>query len=239
VDRVTIDYPVDLRLVADCVDSSPDAIRQLNPSLLRLTTPKAGFTLNLPPGAAQRFQESIAAVPADKRLWWRYHKVAAGETLASIAHDYRVTARAITEVNGLQADEITPDTKLVIPLAVGKHPPGDAASAAYSRHPTRYKVRSGDTVLSVADDFNVPPEKLRSWNHMKGNALRRGRVLVIYRPVAESPPDRAAHHKSHKKNNLQASARASAKPVRARPRAKPRSSHPPSSATVAATASQR
>jgi len=40
VDQVRIDYPVDLRLVAACVDTSVDYLQQLNPSLLRMTTPK-------------------------------------------------------------------------------------------------------------------------------------------------------------------------------------------------------
>ncbi|MGH9581053.1 MAG: LysM peptidoglycan-binding domain-containing protein, partial [Terriglobales bacterium] len=53
----------------------------------------------------------------------------------------------------------------------------------------------GDSVLSVADDFGVPPEKLRSWNRMKGNDLKRGRVLRIYRPV---PGGRSAQNASGK-----------------------------------------
>lgn len=232
-DHLAIDYPVDLRLVAQCVDATPDLIRQLNPSLLRMSTPKQGnFDLNLPAGTAQKYQESIAAIPADKRLWWRYHKVADGETLASIAHTYKVTATSITEVNGLTPDEISPSTKLLIPLPVGKHAPGDLESAVYSRHPTRYKVRSGDTISSVADDFNVPAEKLRRWNHIKGDSLRRGRVLVIYRALAEAPPpSRTAHRKYHKKKSLQVSAKPSSTPAKGKPRRK--ATHPPSSATVA------
>src|SRR5215471_2235381 len=209
VDRVNIDYPVDLRLVAECVDATVDTLQDLNPSLLRMTTPKEGtFALNLPAGTGQRYQEAIAAIPADKRVWWRYHKVAGGETLASIAKEYKTTAKAITEVNGLTAEEVSPDTKLVIPIAEGKHAPGDVESMVFSRHATRYRVRRGDTVLSVADDFGVPPEKLRQWNHLKGNELRRGRTLYIHRPVPAGHPEpelRASSVKSKKTNSLQAS----------------------------------
>src|SRR5207253_8968267 len=38
-DTVNIDYPVDLRLVAQSVDASPSEVQDLNPSLLRMTTP--------------------------------------------------------------------------------------------------------------------------------------------------------------------------------------------------------
>src|SRR6202007_1340057 len=48
-DIVRIDYPVDLRLVAECVDVSAADLQDLNPSLLRLTTPKdKEFDLSLP-----------------------------------------------------------------------------------------------------------------------------------------------------------------------------------------------
>src|SRR5271167_2115191 len=39
-DTVKIDYPIDLRLVAECVDAKAEDLADLNPSLLRLTTPK-------------------------------------------------------------------------------------------------------------------------------------------------------------------------------------------------------
>jgi len=241
VDTVSLDYPVDLRLVAECVDSSAGVIQQLNPSLLRMSTPKQGnFTLNLPTGAAARFQEAIAAIPVDKRVWWRYHKVAEGETLASIARQYKTTPRVITEVNGLEASEVTPETKLIIPIAAGKHAPGEAESAAFSRHATRYRVRSGDTVLSVADDFNVPPERLRRWNHMKGNALRKGRVLLVYRPLPAGEIQ-SASHKYRKKSNLRGATHAGVTPAKAKKSTR-HTGRPPSSATLAgdaATARQR
>ena len=42
--------------------------------------------------------------------------------------------------------------------------------------PTHYKVRKGDTLYSVADDFEVPVDKLRKWNHLRGTALAPGRT---------------------------------------------------------------
>ena len=39
-DTVKIDYPIDLRLAAECVDATAEQLLDLNPSLLRMTTPK-------------------------------------------------------------------------------------------------------------------------------------------------------------------------------------------------------
>ena len=43
------------------------------------------FELRLPAGLKDRYEQAIAAIPPDMRVWWRYHKVAPGDTLTSIA----------------------------------------------------------------------------------------------------------------------------------------------------------
>ena len=183
-DTVTIDYPVDLRLVAECVDSDVAALQDLNPSLLRMTTPKSGsFDLHLPAGTADKFQSAIAAIPVDKRVWWRYHKVGSGETVAEIARQYRTTARAIEEVNNLDDGDLQTDAKLIIPVTPGRRDRAEVAGMVFAKHPTFYRVRKGDTILSVADDFGVPAARLRRWNGLKGDRLRAGARLRIYKPV--------------------------------------------------------
>ncbi len=195
VDQVTISYPVDLRLVAECVDTPVDRLQELNPSLLRLTTPKdQSFTLNLPAGSRERYENAIAAIPVDMRTWWRYHQVEYGESLASIARKYHTSTSSIAEANSLTDGEVKVGSKLIIPVAPGR-PGGE--TVAYSHRATHYKVRKGDTVDSVADDFQVPADKLRKWNHLHGTALVPGRMLLIYKPTSSSGPEVASS--SHSK----------------------------------------
>src|SRR5271165_3128120 len=190
MDQVAITYPVDLRLVAECVDTSVDHLQELNPSLLRLTTPKdQSFTLNLPAGSSERYEKEIAVIPVEMRTWWRYHRVEYGDSLASIAHKYHTSPSSIAEANSLAGSEVKIGSKLIIPIAPGRQA---GETAAYSHHPTHYKVRKGDTVDSVADDFEVPVEKLRKWNHLQGTTLAPGRVLVIYKPVSSGSPEVAS-----------------------------------------------
>jgi membrane-bound lytic murein transglycosylase D len=207
VDRVSIDYPVDLRLAAEAVDVSVSMLQDLNPSLLRMTTPKEGeFELRLPAGTADPFQKAMASIPKDMRVWWRYHRVAPGDTISTLARRYRTTSEAILEVNDLEKDQLLAETKLIIPVAPGRRPMGEE-DLLYSKKATRYRVRKSDTVLSIADDFGVPPEKLRQWNRIKGNSVHQGRVLRIYRPVGvqgasqESARGKGAHKKGAQATN--------------------------------------
>ncbi|HUS18840.1 MAG TPA: LysM peptidoglycan-binding domain-containing protein [Terriglobales bacterium] len=179
-ETVKVDYAVDLRLVAEAIDQPLDLLMELNPSLLRRTTPKdEEFNLKLPLGTRARYIAAMEAIPRDKRVAWRYHKVAPGESLSTLAKKYRTTAQAISEVNNLEGNELEADAKVIIPVS-GRT--SDTATT-FAKKPTRYTVRKGDTVLTVADDFGVPAERVRRWNRLKGNSLRKGRTLLIYKPV--------------------------------------------------------
>jgi membrane-bound lytic murein transglycosylase D len=186
-DVVKVNYPVDLRLVAECVDVPIEQMVDLNPSLLRRTTPKdQPFDLRLPPGSKEKYEAAIETIPLEKRVAWRYYKVQPGDTLAGIARKYRTTERAISQANNLQEGPLASDAKLVIPVNGA-----GAGRIVYSRYASHYKTHTGDTVLTVAEDFGVPPDRLRRWNRLKGNDLRHGRVLVVYKPLAPGEADKA------------------------------------------------
>ena len=207
---VKVDYPVDLRLVAECIDAPVERLADLNPSLLRRTTPKdQTFELRLPEGAKEKYEQTIAAIPKDKRVMWRYYRVQSGDTLAGIAKKYLTTEKSIASANDLGTSrELTPDSKLVIPVSGS----AEGGAVVYSKHPTRYKVRKGDTVLSVADDFGVAPDRLRRWNRLKGNQLSNARTLVIYKPLAPGEHDATAvkHRRKKSKATTKTAARHSA-----------------------------
>jgi LysM repeat protein len=140
----------------------------------------------LPAGTADKFQIAVASIPVDKRVWWRYHKVQGGETLASIARTYHTTPKAIAEANdlndGLNNSAVAPETRLIIPIAAGKQ----ADTSTYAHAITHYKVRKGDTVESVAENFGVSAKMVRGWNHLKGSSLAGRKVLYLHLPVTRA-----------------------------------------------------
>jgi LysM repeat protein len=134
------------------------------------------------------------------RLWWRYHMVHSGDTLASLSRTYRVPAKSIAQANHLDGNELEADAKLVIPIPAGKHL---ADTATYARRITRYKVHAGDTVETVAENFGVSPQMLRRWNGLRGDSLRGRRVLALHLPVTPTSDatEAAASRSSKSKRN--------------------------------------
>jgi membrane-bound lytic murein transglycosylase D len=188
-DTVKPGRAIDLRLVAETIDVDVATLRALNPSLLRMATPDdPEFVLHLPQGASGKFSAEIADIPPDKWVSWRRHRVESGETLSSIAKTYRVTAVAIAEANGLQRGaELQPGEKLIIP----------AARPVEETKPrlVRYRVRRGDTLGGIADQFSVTSEQVLKWNGLKTAKVSRGMVLRIY-TVGGTPESHPVHHAS-------------------------------------------
>ena len=177
-DTVTINYSVDLRLVSDLVDAPVDELMALNPSLLRMATPPdTSFDLHLPAGTAALFQQRIAAIPESKRNAWRYHRVTADDTLASVARTYRVTVAELAAANQLERDgrASTASRRWWCPCA---RPPRRRAHAVST--PRAAATRwSRSPIASVSRSI-----QLRRWNKIPaGVKVEPGRRLHVAEPA--------------------------------------------------------
>lgn len=202
-ETVKINYPVDLRLVAECADVPLAELQDLNPSLLRTVTPKGSFDLHLPMGATEKYKSAIASIPPDMRVWWRYHTVEPGETMMSVARSLHTTAHAIAQANQLEINTpIEAGAKLVIPIAPGRHSSGEAQT--FAKRLTVYHIKRGDTLQSVADNLGIAPATIRHWNRLKGDSLAGHRVLYVHLPVSPgaAPQETRTASKSKRSSHL-------------------------------------
>ena len=192
-DTVAIDYSVDLRLAADLVDVPTQQLLELNPGLLRLSTPPASaltepFQLHLPSGTAAIFQQRIANFPGDKRNQWRYHRVKPDDSLSSVAQSYHVSVEQLATVNQLQRnDDLAGIEALIVPVPL---------PAAPIKHSEIYRARRGDTLVTIADRFSVSLEDLHRWNHLAGNSVAAGQRIRVEEPLRLASQARDRSHKS-------------------------------------------
>ena len=190
-DTVTTDYAVDLRLVSDIVGVPVQEISALNPSLLRMSTPPDdSFDLHLPAGTGALFQSEIAEIPVDKRRYWRLHTVEPSDTLDSVARAWHVAPTELAFVNQLSPGaDLSGVDRLVIPVA-----PSNESGALRN---ALYRIRRGDTLVTIADRFGVTIAQLRRWNHLRGNEVEPGRHLYVAEParISASSRRRSSRHR--------------------------------------------
>ncbi len=202
-DTVSVDYAVDLRLVADVTDASLPEIVGLNPSLLRMTTPRdEDFDLHLPVGTRDVYLKRIKDIPEDKRTSWRFHVVRPGESLDSIASSFHDRPSEIATANDLTADAtIHAGDELIVPVT-------NAVAAPHAMH---YVTRIGDTLVTVADRFNVSVEDLRRWNHLSSTTLKPHRTLDVAQPVHLAPVTHVRAKTSHAGTSVHVASKTKAK----------------------------
>ena len=200
-DTVTVDGAISVNLISELTDSSVSEIVALNPALLRLSTPRdASYDLHLPPGTKEAYLTRLKDIPEEDRATWRFHVAKAGETLDGIAASFHLSTATLASYN-----EITPNQ----PLEAGDELVVPISGASSSTGQQRYRVGRGDTLVTVADRFNVSVEQLRTWNPSLGARLTSGRTISVAEPVHLAPSARgrrALHRSAASPHSVQRSA---------------------------------
>lgn len=103
------------------------------------------------------------------------HKVKEGENLTAIASKYNVSVNDIMEWNNLDDDVIVPGQELNV-----SKPTTGKSNNETAKNKT-YKVKKGDTLASIAEEFNVSMSNLKKWNNLESDGtIYAGQVLKLY-----------------------------------------------------------
>ncbi len=186
---------VDLRVIAECAGTGLEWMQLLNPELRRLATPaNRTFEVKVPQGRAQSARRCLDQLPAEKRVTFRTHTVARGQTLASVARQYGTKVSDIASANSIdlrQSKRLARGTELIIPIPRASVPPPrrPAVSAASTpevadltagRVRIQYRVRPGDTLTAIAARYRTTVQELMSWNKLSGSQLAAGNLLTVF-----------------------------------------------------------
>ncbi len=190
-DEVTIDSMTDLQVIAEAAGTTLETIQELNPQLLRRTTPRiAEYTLRVPVGRARHFRVAYAAIPVEDRVRVAEHVVSQGETLSRIGDDYGLSWRAIADYNGIRNPRrVRAGTKLLIPVAQGA---GGASVPSTVRPETVQRtgvgqgdkvvhtVRRGESLWLIARAYDTTVANVKRWNGLRSDRLNQGDRLDVY-----------------------------------------------------------
>lgn len=199
LDTVLVPPAVDLRRIAEWAGVTADDIQILNPELRRWTTPirGTGYELNVPAETAEIVRERLAAASPNELNALQWYTVKRGETLTTIARKLRVNRTDLAEANYLRlASKVSAGQKLLIPRmpsasllarAASGRPVDTAANdvvepAADGDEETAtvtYRVRSGDTLFSIAKRHGTTVDSLKALNNLRSSALKIGTRLLV------------------------------------------------------------
>jgi membrane-bound lytic murein transglycosylase D len=189
-ETVTLDQPADFRTLAQVAGVPAEHWRELNPALIRWSTPPglSGYSLRIPAGAKPDFLDDLARLPPSDRVSWITHRVRKGETALVIAKRYGAKLQVLLNMNGLKKGQaLTPGGVLLVPSSVaapamtstdpGVDRPGRTVAR---RESARHTVQRGETVAEIARIHGVSTNELQRLNGLSRNAsLRPGQKLKL------------------------------------------------------------
>ena len=187
LDSVILSGGTGLDLIARLADVSLESMRELNPHLLRLVTPPGeSYAVRVPAGSAEIVRARYADVPVAERSAVTMHKVKAGETVATVAKKYGVTAELVRSANRLSTrSRVKSGATLFIPVSrtlpasVFRAPEPIVTAAGTTR---THIVRKGETLSGIAKRYGVSVASLRSTNRLSTKSMvRSGQKLLVRR----------------------------------------------------------
>lgn len=138
---------------------------------------RAGQTLKIPQITSQTYASSSTKSTSSNRTSSRY-KVKSGDTLGGIAEKHGVRLSALKSANNIKGSTIRRGQVLTIPGS-NRSNVSSTSTQATKRSSTKYKVRSGDTLGTVAQKHGVKIASIKSANNIKGSTIRVGQTLTI------------------------------------------------------------
>jgi membrane-bound lytic murein transglycosylase D len=200
-DSIVVPGMTGLDVIARLADTTVAAVRELNPQYLRLATPPGvSAVLRVPAGRGPSTEAAYALLPVERRVTFVEHIVSRGETLGGIAHRYRVSLRLLTEANPKLRGRLKIGRRVIVPtggavsgrVAQRIADPVVPAGASPSGF---HRVRRGENLIGLAEEYGVSVRDLRQWNGLdEAGRIRAGERLRVASPKQRSPAARAGGH---------------------------------------------
>lgn len=200
---------MDVKLAARLAEMPLSDFISLNPAhngpVLAANGPR---TLLLPVEKADTFTTNLSSY-SKPLVSWQSYSARKGERLDKIAKKFGTTISALTEYNQivLHKNKLAMNQSLLVPLRNNDNSDliavnlksAEPESISVTSEKASHKVKSGDTIYSIARRYNVSTAQLKAWNHLKTNQITHGQTLAIQRNV---PADNSAIKTAAKSGKL-------------------------------------
>ena len=187
-EEVVLEHSADLAVLSRVAGIKVKTLRKYNPELRQSATPADNpYLLKLPKGKKEQFLARWNSIPESERFAPQFivHRVRYGESLWTISKKYGASIHDIAAVNKIRnRHRIKVGNKLKVPLKGGvlrtwgtKDNGGPAG-----HYKVTYKVKRGDTLGQIAEDYKSKASKIRRWNGLKygSSLIYPGQKLKIW-----------------------------------------------------------
>jgi len=164
--------------------ASPQEFQPTNPVVTNETNPPVNPTVTtVPPATPGTPTAENPGVATD-------YVVAKGDNYSTIARSKKVSVKALTEANpGVEPTKLQIGQKLHIPAPTAPTVASTGNNGAPATDATGdplYTVRSGDTLIRIAQDHKTTVRAIRTANNLKTDSIKVGQRLKLPVKMADS-----------------------------------------------------
>lgn len=139
-------------------------------------TLKSGITLKIFSTSPSSSYGDVTTKSSSNLL---YHRVNPGETIGQIAEKYKVKISDIQNWNNLSGNKILAGSRLKIYSNSGADEVDFEPVNNTSQSSITHTVKKGQTLSSIAENYNVTVNDLKNWNNLNDDNIKIGDKLVI------------------------------------------------------------
>ena len=150
------------------------ALRELNGFRPRSTRIYPGQRLIVTEQASRKMRSASISAPAPSAT--DIYIVQTGDTLGHIAEAHGLGLSVLRRLNGFSSRRTRIYAGQRLRVRVATAVPAEVSTSGA----TRYRIRRGDTLSTIARRFGVTVEEIRRWNQMGSDRIVAGERLTIY-----------------------------------------------------------
>lgn len=114
-ETVEVSNMTSLSVLARYAGTDTEVLKDLNPELLRNSTPPGRYTLRVPPGTSGIAARALARIPAGQRLDFDSYVIKRGDTLRSVAARLNVSPEDLLSANNISKAKFKPGRRIQVP----------------------------------------------------------------------------------------------------------------------------
>lgn len=189
-DSIDIGSQIDLAKLADISDVDINTIYALNPAYNRWATdPDSPHELLLPIGTITDTAQRLKSYPLNQRVEWQRYTVKKNDSLSVIAGQFNTSVKSIKSINKLKGNTIRIGKTLLIPTSSKKDQYHSQSvnpklanrlqEAQKSKQQTFYIVKTGDSLWSIARQYQVNTSDIARWNNISTKDILRNKQKLL------------------------------------------------------------
>ncbi|GAB6113660.1 LysM peptidoglycan-binding domain-containing protein [Desulfomicrobium salsuginis] len=170
----------DLQAMARSIGVDWKSFRELNPALRKQEAPPTRtIQIAVPGHLVAQAQEFLKKPIIVKRTEYASHRVQPGDTWWGVAKKFNIPVKDLQKANTVR--KLSVGQVLRVPgQSSGEEAPAVAETKMWASKRANYVVRQGDTVWSIAKQFEADPSTLLQANGLRGSTtLKVGQKLFV------------------------------------------------------------